>query len=222
VTNSIIVFMVAALMTSAAAVWTLRAYRFAADTTPSAGPALAASAGVACIALVAYLAVGRPDLPGAPFDARIEALRHRDPATYTPEEALAVLNRAARDNPRDARPRVFAGQVLLSQGRVEEAERQFDAGLRRDPRSVEAMMGLGRAMVRVADGRVTPEALALFQQAGAASDDPAPLIYQALAALQSNRAADARGFWREAYRRMSADDPRREMARRMSAGEGAP
>lgn len=217
--NSIIVLVVAALMTAAAAAWTLRAYRMAGGGAVGARPALFTCGAVAVIALAAYLAIGRPELPDAPMDARLEALRHRDPTTYTPDETLAVLTRASRDNPRDARPHLFAGQILLSQDRAEAAARQFDAALRRDPRSTEAMMGMGRAMVRLADGRVTPEALALFQQVAALTNDPAPWIYQAMAAMQDNRGADARRFWGEAHRRMTLDDPRREMARRMSAGQ---
>jgi len=220
VTNSIIVLVVAALMTASAAGWTLRAYRLAGGGAASAKPALFTCGAVALVALAAYLAVGRPELPDAPYNGRLEALRHRDPTTYTPEETLAVLDRAARDNPTDARPHLFAGQILLSQARANEAAREFDAALRRDPRSAEAMLGLGRAMVRVANGRVMPEALAQFQQAAALNpNDPAPWIYQAMAAMQDNRTADVQRFWGQAYARMTPDDPRREMARRMSAGE---
>lgn len=218
-TNSIIVLAVAALMTASAAGWTLRAYRMAGGGSVSAKPALLVCAAVALAALTAYLIVGRPELPDAPFDARLQALRARDPTTYTPEETLAVLDRAARDNPRDGRPHLFAGEILLAQDRAEEAARQFDAALRRDPGSTEAMMGLGRAMVRAAGGRVTPEALAQFQRVAASTNDPAPWIYQAMAAMQDNNAAAARRFWGEAYGRMTPDDPRREMARRMSTGE---
>ncbi len=215
-TNSLVVLAIAALMTASAAGWTLRAYGAAGAAAASARPALIVCAVTAFFALSAYLAVGRPDLQDAPFDARIEALRHRDPTNYTPEETLAVLNRAARDNPTDARPHLFAGEILLSQDRADEAARQFDAALRRDGGSAEAMMGLGRAMVRIADGRVTPQALAQFQRAAALTDDPAPWIYEAMAAMQDDHPADARRFWGEAYRRMSPADPRREMARRMS------
>ena len=200
-TNSIIVWLAAALMTTGAAAWTLRAYRMAGGAGASALPALLTSGAVALIALAAYLAVGRPDLPDAPMGARLEALRHRDPATYSPDEALAVLDRAAREHPRDARPHLFAGQILLSQSRAEEAARQFDAALRRDPGSPEAMMGMGRAMVRVADGRVTPEALALFQQAAALTNDPAPLIYQVMAAMQDQRLEEANRLCAEAVTR---------------------
>lgn len=80
-------------------------------------------------------------------------------------------------------------------------------------------MGLGRALVAVNNGQVSPEAVALFQQAAARSDDPAPWIYQAMAAMEQNREADARRLWAEALARMSPDDPRRDMARRMSTGD---
>jgi cytochrome c-type biogenesis protein CcmH len=219
VANSIIVLAVAALLTASAAGWTLRAYRMAGGGSLGAKPALLVCGAVALAALTAYLIVGKPELPDAPIDARLQALRHRDPTTYTPEETLAVLDRAALDNPRDGRPHLFAGEILLSLDRAEEAARQFDAALRRDPCSTETMMGLGRAMVRVAGGRVTPEALAQFQRVAASTNDPAPWIYQAMAAMQNNNTAEARRFWGEAYVRMTPDDPRREMARRMSAGE---
>jgi cytochrome c-type biogenesis protein CcmH len=220
VTNALIVLTIAALMTAAAAAWTLRAYRAAGGGVVAARPALLACAGVASVALLSYLVVGRPELPGAPFHDRLEALRHRDPSTYSPDEALAVLGQAARDHRRDARPHFFAAEILLSQGRAEEAAREYDAALRRDPRLAEAMLGLGRALVRIADGRVTPEALAQFQQAAPLTNDPAPWIYQAMAAMQDDRTADAQHFWSEAYRRMAPNDPRRDMARQMSSGRG--
>ena len=213
------VLIVGALMTAGAAGWTLRAYRAGGADAGAPAPALLACAGAALVALTAYLVIGRPGLADAPYSARLEALRHRDPTTYAPDEALAILDQAAKDHPADARPRFYAGQILLDQGRPEDAARQFDAALRRDPRSAQAMLGLGRAMVRAAGGRVTPEALVQFQQAGALSNDPAPWIYQAMAAMQDNRVADTRRYWNEAYARMALDDPRREMARRMSMGE---
>jgi cytochrome c-type biogenesis protein CcmH/NrfG len=79
------------------------------------------------------------------------------------------------------------------------------------------MIGLGRAIVRM-EGRITPEALALFEQAGALTDDPIPWLYQAWGAMESERDADARRFWGEALRRMAPDDPRRAMAEQFATG----
>lgn len=216
--SSLSVLLVGAVLTAGAAFWALRAYRNAGGGAQSGRMALAACAATALVALGAYLVIGRPELPGAPYEARLEALKQRDPATFTPDEALAVLGEAAKANPRDPLPHFYSGQLLLDQGRAQEAARAFDAALRREPGLAEAMMGLGRALVRMEDGRVTPEALALFQQAGDLIDDPAPWIYQAMAAMEENRDADARRLWGEALARMTPDDPRREMAQRMSRG----
>jgi cytochrome c-type biogenesis protein CcmH len=111
------------------------------------------------------------------------------------------------------------GRILLSQDRAAEAARAFDSALRREPRLADAMIGLGRAVVRM-EGRVTPDALALFQQAGALSDDPVPWMYQAWAAMEAGDNAGARRFWGEASARMAPDDPRRAMAEQFAAGRG--
>jgi cytochrome c-type biogenesis protein CcmH len=65
---------------------------------------------------------------------------------------------------------------------------------------------------------VTPEALVLFQQAGALTNDPTPWIYQAMSAMEQGDEPGARNMWREALARMQPDDPRREMAARMASG----
>lgn len=216
--SSLSVLLAAAVLTAAAAYWVLRAYRNAGGGARTGRLAIAACAVVALLALVAYLAIGRPELPGAPFEQRLEALKTRDPATFTVDEALAVLAEAAQDNPADPLPHFYTGQLLLDQDRPQEAARAFDAALRREPELAEAMMGMGRALVRLEGGRVSPEALALFQRAGELTGDPAPWIYQAMAAMEEDRQGDARRLWGEALSRMSADDPRREMAMRFSRG----
>lgn len=216
--TSTAVFLVAALLTAAAALWVLRAYRHAGGGAQSARGPLATVCAFALVALGAYLAIGRPELPDAPIAQRLEALKHRDPSTYTSDEALAVLGQAARARPRDPLPYYYSGLLLFQAQRADEAARAFDAALRRDPRLGEAELGLGRALVAVNQGRVTTEALQAFRRAGTLTNDPAPWIYQAMEAMQSNNAADARKFWGEALSRMSADDPRRAMARRMSTG----
>jgi cytochrome c-type biogenesis protein CcmH len=218
VLSTLTVFLVAALLTAAAAFWGMRAYREQGARSPT--PVLVLSVLVGLGALAAYLATGRPGLPGAPYSARLEALKQRDPASYKLGEALAILAEAGRERPRDPLPFLYTGELLLDQGRPQEAARAFDTALRREPQLAEAMMGLARSLVRIEDGRVTPEALALFQQASALTEDPAPWIYQAMAAMQEDRAADARRFWGEAHARMAPDDPRREMARRMSSETG--
>jgi cytochrome c-type biogenesis protein CcmH len=218
--SSLAVLLIGAVITAAAAFWVLRAYRRAGGGARSRMPALMLCAIVSVAALGVYITIGRPELPDAPYEARLEALKQREPSTFTADESLAILREAARADPRDPLPLFYSGQLLFGQGRDREAAAAYDAALRRDPRLAEAMLGLGRALVRIEEGRVTPEALALFQQAGALTNDPAPWIYQAMAAMEESREADARSLWDEAYTRMSPDDPRRDMARQMSRGGG--
>jgi cytochrome c-type biogenesis protein CcmH len=218
--HAILVFILAAILCAGAAFWALRAYRRANGSPPRALPALAMCGAVALSALALYLAIGRPDLPDAPYRMRMEALKQRDLASLTVEEALAILGEAARMHPADVEPHLYSGQLLLDSGRPQEAARAFDAALRRDRENVEALMGLGRALVQVDDGRISPQALALFEAAGAGSADPAPFLYQAMAAMQRDDAAGARQHWSEALARMAPDDPRRAMAQRMIAETG--
>lgn len=206
--SSIAVFVAAALLTAAAAFWVMRAYRI---EGASARRPLIICGLVGVVALGAYLVIGRPELPDAPYHARLEALKHRNPITFTADEQLAVLDEAAKRDPRSPLPHFFTGEILLATNHPEQAARAFDAALRRDPRSAPAMVGMGRAMVAMDHGRVSPEALRMFQQAGALSNDPAPWLYQMMAAMQSNRIEDAQRFWREARARMAPDDPARAM-----------
>lgn len=213
--SSFIVFVFGALATGAAAYWALQAY--SAEGGRRARTSMVVCGAAALASLGIYLVIGRPELPDAPFAARLEALQDRDPRTLTADEAIAVLSAATREQPDDPLPHLYSGEVLLQQGRPGEAAIAFEAALRREPELAEAMLGLGRAKVQM-EGRVTPEALALFERVTPLTEDAAPLIYQAMAAMEANDEAGARNFWGEAYTRMSEDDPRREMARRMSLG----
>jgi len=216
--TSLVVLLIAAVLTAGAGFWVLRAYRRAGGGMRSPIPALAACGAVALAALTAYLAIGRPELPDAPYAERLEALKSRDLESLTFDEALAILHDRSRQDPSDPLSHFYTGELLLRMGRPQEAARAYDLALRREPQLAEAMLGLGRSLVAIEEGRVTPEALALFQQAGALTNDPAPWIYQAMAAMEQGNEADTRRLWGEALTRMSPDDPRREMAARMSSG----
>ncbi len=216
--TSAIVLLVGAVLAAASAFWVLRAYRRAGGGANGARPALAACVAVILAGLGIYLATGRPELPGAAYAARFEALRDRDPSTFTIEETVVIWTEAARQHPNDPVPRLYLGNALLQMERPQEAARAYDAALQRDPQLAAAMLGLGRSLVVIEGGPITPEALELFERAGALMNDPAPWIYQAVAAMEQGRDADARRLWGEALVRMPPGDPRIEMARRMSTG----
>src|SRR4029077_20007565 len=150
----------------------------AGDHAPAA-PVLIACAAAALGALALYLVIGRPDLPDQPYAQRLEALRHRDPMTFSVDEAVAVLGALAKAHPREATPHILIGQLQLERGMAAPAVQSFDAALRRDPQSRDAMLGLAQAMVGADGGHVSPEALGLFQTVAASTQDPIPLLYEA-------------------------------------------
>ena len=209
------VLLAGALLCAGAAFWVLRAYRHAGGGARTAFPALTVCALVGLATLGAYLLIGRPELAGAAYAQRLEALRERDRATFGGEEWLAVLADDARRNPRDPLPHYYSGEILLRLGRAPEGARAFDAALRREPQLAEAMFGLGRALVMI-EGRVTPDAVALFQQSTALTDDPRPWLYLAMHAAEQGDNASLRRYANEAGSRMAPDDPRQEMVRAMN------
>ncbi|MGE3302383.1 MAG: hypothetical protein AB7M12_04660 [Hyphomonadaceae bacterium] len=211
---SLLLFAPAALAAAAVAWWIARAYAKREAARPSRA-AFAAAAAALLAALALYLSIGRPELADDPYAPRLAELQRRDPAAMPPEELLAVLAARARAAPGDARPHLYAGEILSGQGRDAEAARAFAAALRRDPNSAPALTGMGRVMVRLDEGAVGPAALDLFRRAAAIDPaDPAPWLYQALAATQAGDAR-ARTLWAEVLQRLPPDDPRRAMAQAM-------
>ena len=213
-----IVILAGALLAAGAAFWTLRAARRAGGNAQTGRVVLLALAGASVVALGVYLVNGRPDLPGAAYAARLEALASRPVESFTAEEAIAVLGERARETPNDPAPHLYTGEILLATGRPQDAARAFNAALRRDPQSADALLGMAKSMVAI-DGRFTPESLAMLEQASALTDEPTPWIYRAMAAMEQENAADTGRLWGEALARMSADDPRREMALRFASGQ---
>lgn len=210
------VFAVLAAFACAALLW---AYRRGGGTR--AAPALIVVAATALSAFAVYIVIGRPDLPDAPYAERIAALKARPAESYTDAELLARLASEARAHPDDPRPHLATGVILAEQQRFEESARAFDAALRRDPNSTFAMLNLARVLVQMDEGRVSENAQRLFAAvAEAEPDDPTPWLYQALAATQEGRQADAGRLWREVKRRLPAGDPRHAMADRMIAESG--
>lgn len=221
--NSFLVFALAALLAALALWWVLRA--FAGAGAGAAGANVTARRGALAVAAVAALAViglyaatGRPNLPDQPYKSRLAALKETDPTQMSPEQIMAVLAERARQDPRDPRPHIFTGQILAELGRDQEAARAYEAALRRDPMNPAALLGLGRVAVSLQAGAITPEALSLFQAAAmAAPNDPTPWLYQALAATQERRWADALKLWPEVEKRLAPEDPRHQMVAAMIA-----
>jgi cytochrome c-type biogenesis protein CcmH len=218
--NLIWIYAAAAAGAAVAGWWVLRAYvRAGADKPKSLWPLAWIMTG-AVAALALYLALGRPDLADQPYQQRLAAIQERAKKTpfaeLTPDEQLTLMAARARAEPNDPRPHIITGIVLAGIGRDEAAVAAFQAALRRDPKNTIAMIEMGRALTRLADGQPPAEALALFQAVSKIQpDDPIPWFYQALAASQENRFKDAASLWPEVQKRLPAEDPRQMMAAQM-------
>jgi cytochrome c-type biogenesis protein CcmH len=212
-TSALLLFAPAAIAVAAAVWWLARAYASAGKSKPL--PVLMSCGAGALAVLGLYLALGRPAIPDEPAAGRLAALEKRaetSPDTLTVGEVLALLDARAKLDPSAAQPHLFKGQILAEQGRDAEAARAYSAALERAPNSPEALIGLARALV-AQEGVVSPQALDLFKRAAALSPhDPVPWLYQALAARQAGRGAEAEPLWREVLKRLASDDPRRAMA----------
>lgn len=214
------IFAAAAGGAAVAGWWVLRAYVRAGAGKPNWLWPLGWVISGACAAMTLYMALGRPDLPDQPYGQRLAAIQERAKSTpfadLTPEEQLTLMAARARAEPKDPRPHIITGIVLAGMGRDEAAVAAFQAALRRDRSNTIAMVEMGRALTRLADGQPPADALALFQEvARLQPDDPIPWFYQALAASQKNRFGDAQALWPEVQKRLSPDDPRQTMAAQM-------
>jgi tetratricopeptide (TPR) repeat protein len=100
----------------------------------------------ATLALLLWFGGGRDvELPRATADSGVEIAPSASAA-----ERISVLQRAARDGDADAGIYASLGQAYLQRGReigdpglYSRAERSFDAALRRDARSLDAVLGAG-------------------------------------------------------------------------------
>jgi len=105
-----------------------------------------------------YMAVGRYDAAAIDYRSAIKSMPNRLEAYLKLAEAQQLagkgieayetFTRASDLAPRDARPPVGAGRVLLAGGRPGEAETRARAALERDPSNVDARVLLGTSLVR--------------------------------------------------------------------------
>src|SRR4051812_9238719 len=105
-----------------------------------------------------YMAVGRYDAAAIDYRNAIKSTPNRvDPYLKLAEaqqlagkaaDAYETFTRASDVAPKDARPRVGAGRMLLGSGRPGEAETRARAALERDPSNIDAGVLLGTSLVR--------------------------------------------------------------------------
>ena len=205
----------------------------AADRPPAAerdggrGSRLAVTAGAAGAALGAlalYLAVGRPGAPDQPYRARLQAWRGGDPGALQPAQLAAVLQALARERAPTAQLYEYLGRAELAAGDPGEAATAFRHAARLAPTNAEYPAAAGEALLAGSDGRVGPEAEALFREAQRRDPRNAAARYHlAQLAVSSGEVAAGVAGWRALLAELAADDPRRaELTAAIARAEGAP
>lgn len=144
-----------------------------------------------------YGSLGSPELPGTPF-----AERPASPAEATDhaaiEQMIAELNRRLAEDPHNARAWLMLGNALSQIGRTEEALTAFRRAHALAGGDAEVTAALAEALVWNAQGVVTPEAEALFEDVRRLDPEaPAALFYLGLAAAQAGETRRAYDLWHE-------------------------
>ncbi len=159
----------------------------AARTIPTAILALAVI--VPLGALLIYLDVGSPRLPGQPL-----AARHDTNPTEAARQDQALVTQLAermKERPDDVQGWLLLARSYATLGRHDDAVTAWRNVRRLAPEAPEHLGPFAEALVQAAGGSVTPEALSLFQAATKTDgNDPRPRFYIGLARAQ---AGDSRG-----------------------------
>lgn len=140
-------------------------------------------------AVVAYLELGRPDLPQLPLSARLQA----DPENTDIAMLVARAEKHLEQNPEDGRGWSVLGPIYLRTGRFEDAASAFRKSIALLGPSPERLADLGEALYSAAGGTVTEEAGLAFQTARELDpQDPRPQFFLAIALAQSGKHDKAR------------------------------
>lgn len=165
------------------------------------GRGMIAAVLLACVG--AYAVLGAPKMADQPLSGRMEALREIDPRALDDSQRLAMLQDIARKQPEDPQPHFFIGQIMLQNGRVDEAIQAFQSALRRDSNHIPSIRGLADALVQADGGRVSPQTAQLYAQVlRAEPEDVQAAFMMGMGPWIEGHRDLARRIWLEAMRRM--------------------
>ena len=198
-TQTLAIFALAVLVGLAVAYLPFAAYLKGGGLAP--GKRIAAAIAViafAAFGVGAYAMVGKPSLPGAPYDERYQALEEvvrKDPMSASPDALLEVLAERARRNPTDPRPHRFTGDVLLALGEPDGAIQSYQRALKLAPTDPETMLAIAGTLSARPQGPPPMVLAGLYAEAlqYLPPEDPRrPRVQAALQAL-TERMASQRG-----------------------------
>jgi len=168
------------------------------EPAPAASPKRVWLASVAVLIFVPalsmslYAIIGHPELPDAPFAARLQT----SPAHMDLAVAVAKIEAHLAQHPDDGRGYEVLAPVYLHMGRADDAVLAAREALRLLGATAERNALYGEALVSAANGVVTAEAKQSFDAAAAKDPSAAkPRFFLGLAAEQEGDKARAREIW---------------------------
>ncbi|KQV63842.1 cytochrome C biogenesis protein CycH [Rhizobium sp. Root1220] len=170
------------------------------------------------IGLCLYTAMGRPDLPSQPLEARLQ----------NPGNDMAMLiakaERHLAQNPEDGKGWDVLGPIYLGSMRVTEAETAYRNAIRLLGPSPARLDGLAETMMAVSNGTVTEDTRKVLDQSlQLEPENPRARFYIALGLEQAGKADEARGAFEALARQSPADAPWMPLVNQhIAANGGAP
>ena len=145
-------------------------------------------------AVLLYLALGSPQLPGEPLTMRLRAPNGNRPI----ESLIAQVENHVEQNPNDGRGWEVLAPVYMRLGRFDDAMRAWRNVIRLNGSNATREADFGEAQVAAANGVVTADAKAAFGRALTLDgQNVMARFYMGMAADQDGRRADADKIWRE-------------------------
>lgn len=190
----------------------------AAAQAPEAGASLArrrlasvlALAGIPALSLSLYLYLGAPEFPDAPLAQRLALPIERQDIGML----IGRMEQRLEQNPDHGEGWELIAPVYLRAGRTGDAIAAQENAIRILGSSAAREVALGE-MLRLASGRISPEARAAFERALALDDRSSPaLFYLGLAAEHDGNPAEARKLWSRVLELAKPGDPWRIPAER--------
>ena len=180
-----------------------RGRKAAADSPPARRRAVAAGSLVLVPAgaIAVYLALGSPDLPGAPLSSRVAQAHGGDQSI---EAMFAQVEQHLAEHPEDGKGWEVVAPIYMRLGRYDDAVKARQNALRLLGPTAERWSYLGEALVAMENGVVTDNAKQAFDNA--LKIDPKDVtsrFYTGLAAEQDGRKDDAARIWKA----LAADAP---------------
>ncbi len=145
------------------------------------------------VSVTAYIALGNPQRPDMPLEARMNA----DPKTQSIEELVARAEARAQNNPNEVQGWLVLAPVYMRLGRVDDAVSAYRKIISLTGSNADHEASLGEALTIAARGVITAEAKQHFENAAKADQSAIkPRFFLALALGQENKFDESIQAWK--------------------------